>query len=150
MAAAHAKVRDKSARGLTDKQLAGFCFERASEPLRRDIVVFHNVKLKQTLGSKAVGSHVASVGGWDAKKHKLRVLEVDAKNGRVDEGSYKLDGVKQGKIEVFRMVPRNWNMLRLKPKVFAGGQALAAAKKTPPQEPRLMRSAWLFMLENHT
>ncbi|GAA5957430.1 hypothetical protein JCM21900_003303 [Sporobolomyces salmonicolor] len=78
------------------------------EPRAGDIAVFHDVKLKQTLGSKMVGSHVAIVGGWDSKKHKLRVLEVDAKNGGVEEGSYKLDEVKQGKVEVFRVVPRDY------------------------------------------
>ncbi|GAA5888469.1 hypothetical protein JCM5296_000640 [Sporobolomyces johnsonii] len=78
------------------------------EPRAGDIVVFRDVKLKQTLGSKTVGSHVAIVGGWDAKKHKLRVLEVDAKNGGVDENSYKLDEVKQGKVEVFRVAPRDY------------------------------------------
>ncbi|GAA6062817.1 hypothetical protein JCM10212_001549 [Sporobolomyces blumeae] len=137
-AAAHAKASDKSARGLTDEQFVDACFQRATEPVPRigttygakvyeasvegkksatyaeddeprtgDVVVFRDVKLKQTLGSKTVGSHLAIVAGWDAKKAKLRVYEVD-KGGAVDEGSYKLDDLKQGTITVYRVMARDF------------------------------------------
>ncbi|GAA5934587.1 uncharacterized protein JCM15063_004622 [Sporobolomyces koalae] len=137
-AAAHLKASDKSVRGITDEQFVNFCFGRATEPVPRigstfgakvyeassenkkgpayamddepragDVVVFHDVKLKQTLGSKTVGSHLAIVSGFEEKKAKLRVLEVD-KNGTIDEGSYKLDDLKQGTIVVYRVLGKDY------------------------------------------
>lgn len=72
------------------------------------VVVFHEVKLKQTLGSKTIGSHVAIVSGFDEKKVKLRVLEVDKNGSSVDEGSYKLDDLKQGTITIYRVLGRDF------------------------------------------
>jgi hypothetical protein len=70
--------------------------------------VFQDVKLKQTLGSKTIGSHVAVVSGFDDKKSKLRVLEVDKNGASVDEGSYKLDDLKQGTITVYRVLGKDF------------------------------------------
>ncbi|TNY23063.1 hypothetical protein DMC30DRAFT_390602 [Rhodotorula diobovata] len=71
-----------------------------------------HAKFKHALSSKTVGSaqapHVAVVGGWDAKKGKLRVLEVDTKNGAVDEGSYKVDEMRAGQLTVYRVAPREY------------------------------------------
>ncbi|GAA5956018.1 hypothetical protein JCM3765_000071 [Sporobolomyces pararoseus] len=78
------------------------------EPRVGDVVVFRDVKLKQTLGSKTVGSHVAIVSGFDEKKSKLRVLEVDKSGTSIDEGSYKLDDLKQGTITVYRVMGKDF------------------------------------------
>ncbi|GAA5980080.1 hypothetical protein JCM5350_001755 [Sporobolomyces pararoseus] len=78
------------------------------EPRVGDVVVFRDVKLKQTLGSKTVGSHVAIVSGFDEKKSKLRVLEVDKNGASIDEGSYKLDDLKQGTITVYRVMGKDF------------------------------------------
>lgn len=72
------------------------------------VVVFRDVKLKQTLGSKTVGSHVAIVNGFDEKKSKLRVFEVDKNGSSIDEGSYKLDDLKQGTITIYRVLGKDF------------------------------------------
>lgn len=89
-----------------------FDFQLLDQPLiilsTIDIVVsFRDVKLKATLGSKTVGSHLAIVSGFEDKKAKLRVLEVD-KNGGIEEGSYKLDDLKQGTITVYRVMAKDF------------------------------------------
>jgi hypothetical protein len=75
-------------------------------------VVAIAAKFKHNLSSKTVGSpeapHVAIVAGWDAKKGKLRVIEVDGKNGTVDEGSYRIDEMRAGHIVVYRVAPNDF------------------------------------------
>ncbi|GAA5879148.1 hypothetical protein JCM16303_001316 [Sporobolomyces ruberrimus] len=98
-----AKVYEASSEGKKGPAFAMDC-----EPRAGDVVVFHEVKLKQTLGSKTIGSHVAIVSGFDEKKVKLRVLEVDKNGSSVDEGSYKLDDLKQGTITIYRVLGRDF------------------------------------------
>ncbi|GAA6015484.1 hypothetical protein JCM11491_004367 [Sporobolomyces phaffii] len=98
-----AKVYEASSEGKK-----GPAFQLDDEPRAGDVVVFQDVKLKQTLGSKTIGSHVAIVSGFDDKKSKLRVLEVDKNGASVDEGSYKLDDLKQGAISVYRVLGKDF------------------------------------------
>ncbi|GAA6030402.1 hypothetical protein JCM8097_009090 [Rhodosporidiobolus ruineniae] len=78
------------------------------EPRAGDIAVI-SAKFKHALSSKTVGSdsapHLAVVVGWDAKKGKLRVVEVE-KNGQLDEGAYKVEDMRAGQLTVFRVAPR--------------------------------------------
>ncbi|BGP26125.1 assembly of actin patch protein [Rhodotorula toruloides] len=137
-AAAHTKMSDKQARGLSDVDLVNFCFSRATEPLpptggkygvkiyeatveqgkKAPVVSEHDepragdAKFKHNLSSKTVGSveapHVAIVAGWDAKKGKLKVVEVEGKNGTVDEGSYRIDEMRAGHLVVYRVPPKDF------------------------------------------
>ncbi|GAA5917693.1 hypothetical protein JCM6882_003473, partial [Rhodosporidiobolus microsporus] len=71
-----------------------------------------SAKFKHALSSKTVGSdsapHLAVVVGYDSKKGKLRVVEVNGKNGHVDEESYKVEDMKAGRVTVFRVAPRDY------------------------------------------
>ncbi|BGP01691.1 assembly of actin patch protein [Rhodotorula toruloides] len=142
-AAAHTKMSDKQARGLSDADLINFCFSRATDPLppaggrygvkiyeatveqgkkvplvreedepRAGDVVTIAAKFKHNLSSKTVGSlespHVVIVAGWDAKKGKLKVVEVEGKNGTVDEGSYRIDEMRAGQVVVYRVAPKDF------------------------------------------
>ncbi|BGP33715.1 assembly of actin patch protein [Rhodotorula toruloides] len=141
-AAAHTKMSDKQARGLSDADLIHFCFSRATDPLppiggqygvriyeatveqgkkvplvreddepRAGDVVTIAAKFKHNLSSKTFGSveapHVAIVAGWDAKKGKLKVVEVEGKSGTVDEGSYRIDEMRAGQVVVYRVAPKD-------------------------------------------
>ncbi|GAA5822472.1 hypothetical protein JCM11251_006350 [Rhodosporidiobolus azoricus] len=81
------------------------------EPRAGDIAVIA-AKFKHALTSKTVGSdqqpHLAIVGGYESKKGKLRVVEVNSKNGNVDEESYKVEDMKAGRVTVFRVAPRDY------------------------------------------
>ncbi|GJN92758.1 hypothetical protein Rhopal_005796-T1 [Rhodotorula paludigena] len=143
-AAAHAKLSDKGARGLADRDLVDFCFGRATDPLppvgatfgvkvyeatveqgkkapmvgeddepRAGDVVSIHAKFKHNLSTKTVGSdaggpHVAIVAGWEAKKGKLKVIEVDGKSGAVDENTYRIDEMRAGRVVVWRVAPRDF------------------------------------------
>ncbi|BGP18038.1 hypothetical protein JCM10213_008427 [Rhodosporidiobolus nylandii] len=80
------------------------------EPRAGDVVAISG-KLKHALTSKTVGSdaspHLGIVAGWDAKKGKLKVVEVDPKSGSVDEATYKVEDLKQGWVRVWRVVPED-------------------------------------------
>lgn len=76
-------------------------------------VVTIAAKFKHNLSSKTVGSspeapHVAIVAGWDAKKGKLKVVEVEGRNGTVDEGSYRIDEMRAGQVVVYRVAPKDF------------------------------------------
>ncbi|KAI5478626.1 SH3 domain protein [Pseudohyphozyma bogoriensis] len=79
------------------------------EPRAGDIIVFWDTKFKQTLSTTKVGTadkpHVAVVAAWDAKKRKIRVIEI-SKDMAVDEGAYKLEDLKGGSVIVYRVVER--------------------------------------------
>ncbi|GAA6004071.1 hypothetical protein JCM10207_002411 [Rhodosporidiobolus poonsookiae] len=87
----------------------GALVQEDDEPRAGDVAVI-SAKFKHALSTKTVGSdshpHVAVVVGWEAKKGKLKVHEVDAKSGAVDENSYKVDDLKAGKVVVYRVTPR--------------------------------------------
>lgn len=67
----------------------------------------HNLSTK-TVGSDAGGPHVAIVAGWEAKKGKLKVIEVDGKSGAVDENTYRIDEMRAGRVVVWRVAPRDF------------------------------------------
>lgn len=71
------------------------------------MVTFHDAKFKHNLSTTRVGTadrpHVGVVASWDAKKRKLRTIEV-AKDGQVDEGSHRLEDLKQGNVVVYRVL----------------------------------------------
>lgn len=67
----------------------------------------HNLSSK-TVGSEANGPHLAVVAGWEAKKGKLKVIEVETKNGSVDENSYRVDEMRAGSLVVYRVAPRDF------------------------------------------
>ena len=81
------------------------------EPRAGDIVVFHDAKFKHNLTTTKVGSgdapHVAVVQAWDAKKRKLRAIEV-GKDGSVEEGAWRMEDLKSGEVTVSRVVERGW------------------------------------------
>ncbi|KAL8290543.1 hypothetical protein RQP46_002801 [Phenoliferia psychrophenolica] len=81
------------------------------EPRAGDVVVFDEAKFKHNLSTTKVGHgdgpHVAVVQAWDSKKRKLRALEV-VKDGAVEEGAWRMEDLKGGKVVVYRVVERAW------------------------------------------
>ncbi|KAM0790066.1 hypothetical protein ACM66B_005394 [Microbotryomycetes sp. NB124-2] len=79
------------------------------EPRAGDVVVFHDTKFKHNLTTTRVGSaqapFVCVVASWDSKKRKLKTIEVNNKDGQVEEGSHRLEDLKQGHVVVYRVVP---------------------------------------------
>lgn len=67
----------------------------------------HNLSTK-TVGSEANGPHLAIVAAWEAKKGKLKVIEVDSKHGSVEENSYRVDEMRAGSLIVYRVAPRDF------------------------------------------
>ncbi|KAK4050334.1 assembly of actin patch protein [Microbotryomycetes sp. JL221] len=79
------------------------------EPRAGDVVVFHDTKFKHNLSTTRVGTaqapFVAVVASWDSKKRKLKTIEVNAKDSQVEEGSHRLEDLKQGAVVIYRVVP---------------------------------------------
>ncbi|KAK4051017.1 assembly of actin patch protein [Microbotryomycetes sp. JL201] len=79
------------------------------EPRAGDVVVFHDTKFKHNLTTSRVGSaqspFAAVVASWDSKKRKLKTIEVNVKDNQVEEGSHRLEDLKQGHVIVYRVVP---------------------------------------------
>ena len=67
----------------------------------------HNLSTK-TVGSEAHGPHLGIVAAWEPKKGKLKVIEVEGKNGSVDENSYRVDEMRAGSLIVYRVAPRDF------------------------------------------
>ncbi|SCV73815.1 BQ2448_6245 [Microbotryum intermedium] len=77
------------------------------EPRAGDIVIMTDCKFKATLSSTRVGADgqpkQSVCQAWDPKKRKLRTIEV-GKNGIVEENSYKFDDLREGRVEIQRIV----------------------------------------------
>ncbi|SCZ88085.1 BZ3500_MvSof-1268-A1-R1_Chr10-2g02832 [Microbotryum saponariae] len=89
-------------KGLNDPRIANL-----DEPRAGDIVIMTDCKFRATLSSTRVGADgqpkQSVCQAWDAKKRKLRTIEV-GKNGGVEENSYKVDDLKEGRVEIQRIV----------------------------------------------
>ncbi|GFZ45131.1 hypothetical protein JCM24511_02857 [Saitozyma sp. JCM 24511] len=90
------------------EQEAASVLKRHDEPRPGDIAAFHDAKLK---GKKGLQSYTQQVGSVEdplvgvvieseAKKHKLRVLQVE--RGVPEEVSYRCDDLKSGRVVVYR------------------------------------------------
>lgn len=75
-----------------------------------DIVVLRGSRFKKPLTTIKVGcggeAHVVVVSGYDAKKRKVHTIEVGEKSGLVEEGSFRVEELKSGKVDFYRVCPR--------------------------------------------
>lgn len=85
----------------------GTAFAPLDDPRAGDVVVFREVKVKHGLGTTKLGAvHVAVATNWDGKKRKLRVIEVEGKGNALHENTYKMEDVKSGVVNVYRVRPQ--------------------------------------------
>lgn len=84
---------------------------QVDEPRSGDIIKFTEAKFKHNLSTIKLGSretpHVAVVESWDEKKRKVKILEV-GKDGLVEESGYRIEELKGGKVDIFRVVARSY------------------------------------------
>lgn len=83
-------------------------------PRSGDIILLRSTKFKKGLTTVKIGGSgekalVGVVSGWDEKKRKVSLISGnEGGGGGVGEGSWRVDELRSGEIEIYRVLPRSW------------------------------------------